>query len=85
MEPERRDLKLGGLLGSPRGSGELHRARVVVGKHLGEILEAFGSLGLDPCRGRDVLGSPGGSWKLGVGDVSGQDVPERVFSLTLHG
>ena len=82
-EPQRRCLELGGLLGLSGGPRELQRGRVVVGEDVGEVLDAFGGLRLDPARGGDVAGGPGGSRELAVGDVAGEDVPEGVLGLAL--
>ena len=51
---QRRRLELGGLFGLSGGPSELQGRRVVVGEHFGEVLDAFGGLGLDPSRGGDV-------------------------------
>ena len=83
QELERRCLELGRLLGLSGGPRELQGRRVVVGEDVGEVLDAFGGLGLDPRRRGDVTRGSRGSRELPVGDVAGQDVPERVLGLAL--
>ena len=83
-EPQRRRFQLRRLLGLPGGAGELERGRVVVGEHVGEVLDPVGRLRLDPGRRGDVAGGARGARELGVGDVAGQDVPEGVLGLARH-
>ena len=80
---ERRCLELGRLLGLSGGSRELQGRRVVVGEDVGEVLDAFGRLGLDPSGRGDVTRCSGGPGELRVGDIAGQDVPEGVLGLAL--
>ena len=83
QEPQRRCLELGGLVGLSGGLRELQGGRVVVGEDVGEVLDPFGGLGLDPSRRGDVTRGPRGSGELPVGDVAGQHVPEGVLGLAL--
>ena len=66
------------------GAGELERGQVVVGEHVGHVLDALARLALDPGRGRPVPGHPGGSRDLRVADVPDQQMPEAVLGLPLH-
>ena len=67
----------------PRGAGELERAEIVVGEHLGVVLPAAESL--DPLGGEAVLVSPHGARDLAVGDVADEHMVKRVLGLTFHG
>ena len=83
-EPQRRRFELARLLALPGGAGELEGSRVVVGEHVGEVLDPVGSLRLDPGGGGDVAGGARGARQLVVGDVAGEDVPERILGLPRH-
>jgi hypothetical protein len=66
-----------------RGLGELERREVVVREHLGVILRAAERF--DPLGGETMLRYPRRTRDLTVGDVSKQDVTERVLRLSLRG
>ncbi len=64
--------------------GELERLHVVVGEHLGDVLYPLARLALDPgCRGA-VATCPLCARDLAVGNIAHEQVPERVFALSLH-
>ena len=71
-------------LGLTRRPRQVERGGPVVGEYLGEVLGPITGLGLEPLRCGDMSGRPRRTWQLGVGDIAGQDVPERVFGLAGH-
>ena len=73
--------RLNGLAG---GEEELPGLRVVVGEHLGEVLDPLRCLALDPSRRRLVLRRPADPRDLAVGDVADEHVPEAVLGLAGH-
>ena len=77
-------LERGRLFCLSGGAGEVEGGRVVVGEHVGEVLDPVGDLRFDPGRGRDVAGGAGGSRELGVGDVADESVAEGVLGLAVH-
>ena len=83
QELQGRCFELGGLLGLSGGLRQLQRGGVVVGEHVGEVLDPLGSSRLDPPGRGDVTGGSRGSGELTVRDVASQDVPEGVFGLAL--
>ena len=65
-----------------RGRGELERLEVVMGDRLGVVVGSPERL--DPFRRRPVLVGAAGARDLRVGDVTDEQVPERVFALLAH-
>jgi hypothetical protein len=81
--PSRRGELLG-LLRIAGRLGELERLQVVVGEHLGHVLDPLARLALDPgCRGT-VATCPLRPRDLAVGNVAHEQVPERVLALPFH-
>jgi len=66
------------------GLGEFQGLQVVVGEHLGQVLDPLPGLALDPGRGRAVAACSFGPRDLGVGDVAHEEVPERILALPRH-
>ena len=73
-----------GLLRVAGGRGELERLQVVMGEHLGQVLDPLACLALDPGGRRAVTARPLRPRDLAVGDVAHEQVPERVLALPLH-
>ena len=76
-------FELGRLICLPGGTGEVECRRVVVGEHVGDVLDPAGGLPLEPARGRDMPGGARGAGELPVGDVADEDVAERVLVLAV--
>ena len=83
-EAPRRQGELRRLLRVAGGLGELECLQVVVGEHLGQVLDPLACLALDPGGRGAVPARPLRPRDLAVGDVADEQVPERVLALALH-
>src|SRR5204863_9839136 len=83
-EAPRRQGELRRLFRVAGGLGELECLQIMVGEHLGQILDPPACLALDP-GGRGAVTTRTLSPRyLTVGNVADEHMPERVLALALH-